>query len=343
MPLAFSRQPIDTPYLFMGEEDIHRMVIAKVIDGVPQTFAYFGEFGSGEGQFKGPEGVFPGPNGNLYVSDTGNNRVQVFDLTGKFKFQFGNAGAGPGEFNEPGQGGADLDGNVYISDSGNKRIQVFDENGKFLYQWGSAGTGPGQFTRPIDAFVDTKNKRVLVCDLYNAKISVFDLAGNFLFEFGGQGTDIGQFQSPHSVIYDETTDSIFVSDMVANNIQKFDSQGKFVGRYGRYGTALGEFKTPSGIAAIDDKLFVMDHTNHRGQIINPQTGVFLLAFGENIIGIPNDVLIARQRMEEIEQNLRTLSSQPGAVSKETLTDLTNQLESAKKAMSVPSVLKLDHH
>lgn len=341
--ISFYRDPIDAPYIFMGEEDIHRIVIAKLKDGTPETLTYFGEYGDGEGQFKGPEGVFPGPNGNVYVVDTGNNRVQVFDLEGKFKFQFGKLGTGPGEFNEPGQGAAAKNGNIYISDSANKRIQVFDENGKFLLQFGQPGNGPGQFNRPIDAFVDKKNNRILVTDLYNARISVFDMDGTHISDFGSEGTDIGQFLAPHSAIYDDATDSIFVSDMVANNIQKFTSDGKFVGRYGRYGMALGEFKTPAGIGSIDGILIVMDHTNHRGQILNASTGTALLTFGESVIGIPNDVLVARKRLDELEAQIKSLSSKPEAVSKADVNDLAKQVDDIKKEMAVPSILQLDHH
>lgn len=340
---AFFNTPTDAPLLFMGEEDIHRIVIAKLKDGVPETFTYFGGWGSGEGQFKGPEGVFPAPNGNVYVVDTGNNRVQAFDLSGKFKFAFGHFGAGPGEFNEPGQGSADEQGNLYISDSGNKRIQVFDANGKFIRAFGTPGNGQGQLNRPIDAFVDLKNGRVLVDDLFNTKIAVYDLAGNFKFEFGQEGTDIGQFKAPHSVVFDETTDSIFVSDMVANSIQKFSSDGKFLGRFGRYGMALGEFKTPAGLGALEGKLYVMDHTNHRGQILSAATGTALVAFGESIIGVPNDVLVARAKMNELEQAVKALAAKAAPASALELNNLATQVQSIKKEMSAPSILKSGHH
>jgi tripartite motif-containing protein 71 len=303
---TFFENPADADHIFMGEEDIHRIVVAKIVNGVPETVSYFGEYGSGEGQFKGPEGVFPSPKGELYVVDTNNHRVQVFDFKGNYKRQFGKYGSGPGEFNLPGQGSADKLGNLYISDPGNHRIQVFDKNERHLYDIGQAGTQPGQLLHPIDAFVDDKNDRVLVVDLMGRKVVVYDKAGRFLNEIGKGGTGVGEFLAPHSVVYDEESDSVFVSDMVGDHIQKFASDGRFISRHGRYGIAKGEFKTPAGLSLLNGKLFVMDHTNHRGQIMDVHTGDAIATFGETVIGIPTEMLNAQKRLKALEEQLNAI-------------------------------------
>lgn len=327
MPRALTKIPMDNDLLFMGEEDIHRIVIAKIVDGVPETLTAFGEFGSGPGQFKGPEGVFPSLDGKLMVSDTGNNRIQVFDFQGNFQFQFGEFGSKPGQFNAPGQGSTDSDGNMYISDSGNGRIQVFDRNGKYLRHFGVPGTESGQFLRPIDAYFDRKRNRLMVVDIYAKRVSVFTPEGKHLFNIGGAN----QMVAPHSVVIDDESDSIFVSDMVVNSILKYDQAGKLQGRIGSYGLALGEYKTPAGLYASKGNIYVMDHTNHRGQVFNARTGAAQFAFGEGVIGVPGDVLTMRKKIDELSEALK----KPGADSPQRLQEVRTEIEALKLQLNKP--------
>ncbi len=82
--------------------------------------------------FFGPRDIAVDDSGRVYVSDTGNKRIQIFDSEGNFLNQIGGGGAGNGQFSEP--VGIDLDrnGNLYVADVWNKRIQVFDKDLKFV-------------------------------------------------------------------------------------------------------------------------------------------------------------------------------------------------------------------
>lgn len=92
----------------------------------------FGKPGSGPGEFHVPDFICLSPRGELYVTDQGNNRIQVFDLGGKYLFSFGGRGSEPGRFDEP----EDLvflpDGNLVVADGGNHRLQVLTPDGKPL-------------------------------------------------------------------------------------------------------------------------------------------------------------------------------------------------------------------
>ena len=82
----------------------------------------------------------------IYVADKNNNRIDVFDTSGKYIKSWGSLGSGKGQFNNP----ADLAGDfprglIFVSDIGNNRVEKFDTNGKFLGMWGSTGVGIGQF------------------------------------------------------------------------------------------------------------------------------------------------------------------------------------------------------
>jgi DNA-binding beta-propeller fold protein YncE len=92
-------------------------------------YAGFG-FGSGpgsaNGQFKAPQGIaVGGPHGNVYVADTGNNRIQEFTHNGAFLTAWTGPGPGGGNFKAPMDVGVDASGHVYVADSGNGRIVKF--------------------------------------------------------------------------------------------------------------------------------------------------------------------------------------------------------------------------
>lgn len=96
----------------------------------------WGKLGDAKGSTASDPGVFWGPRavgvnsaGEVFVTDTGNKRVQVFGLDGAFKRMFGGTGSDPGQFNE--QVGLSLDsrGNVWIADTWNRRIQELSPNG----------------------------------------------------------------------------------------------------------------------------------------------------------------------------------------------------------------------
>ena len=103
-----------------------------------------------------PNDVAIAPNGDLYVSDGyGNNRIVVFDKTGRFLRTWGKLGGAPGEFSQPHSIALDSKGRVYVADRNNARIQIFDAKGKFLAEWKNIIT-------PW-ALAITKNDEIYVC------------------------------------------------------------------------------------------------------------------------------------------------------------------------------------
>lgn len=85
--------------------------------------------------FYGPRSITVGPNGDVYVADTGNDRVQVFDTEGTFLRWVGESGSGIGQLNEPVGIAVGQAGELYVADVWNARIQVFDAVGQFLRLW----------------------------------------------------------------------------------------------------------------------------------------------------------------------------------------------------------------
>ena len=83
--------------------------------------------GENEGEFDGPCYLLVNKEGLLMVCDSGNDRVQVFELSGKFVTKFGSKGSGRGEFDGPVSTACLSDGRIVVSDEYNHRIQIFDQ------------------------------------------------------------------------------------------------------------------------------------------------------------------------------------------------------------------------
>src|SRR5439155_1241732 len=116
----------------------------------------WGKAGSGAhllhgGEFGTPSfGLSCDQNGNVYVVDTGNCRVQKFDRSGEYVMSWGSFGNADGQlYFARGIAVDENDGAVYVVDMGNHRVQKFDTSTNFLPQllvkWGTKGQEPGQF------------------------------------------------------------------------------------------------------------------------------------------------------------------------------------------------------
>ncbi len=193
-----------------------------------------GNEGTGGGQFEYPRNVAIDAQGNLYVVDSENARIQKFDSSGKFLLMWGskspdnNPAPPPSTFSQPWGIAVDKDGNVYVSDTWNHRIQKFDANGKFITMWGSNGdtrgvaqTMPLQFYGPRAIATDAQGD-VYVTDTGNKRVLKFSSNGEPLGQFGGVGSDNGQFQEPVGLAIDKEG-NIYVADTWNQRIQKFDS------------------------------------------------------------------------------------------------------------------------
>jgi len=93
--------------------------------------------------------------GNIFVADLQNSRIEKFDNTGKFLLTWGKVGHGNGDFWLPWGVAVDAAGNVFVADTNNDRIQVFTNDGAFITAWGTQGAGNGQFQLPTALALDS--------------------------------------------------------------------------------------------------------------------------------------------------------------------------------------------
>ena len=150
----------------------------------------FGEAGSGPGQFSdpsdadsqyaadGPWGIEIDRDGNVYVADTWNHRIQKFGPDFEFILEWG----GGGELFGPRDIAIDSDGNILVVDTGNKRIVKYTPDGEQLEEFGGEGGGPGQFNEPSSITVASTGD-IYVADYWNRRVQHFDPEMTYLDEF----------------------------------------------------------------------------------------------------------------------------------------------------------------
>jgi tripartite motif-containing protein 71 len=214
--------------------------------------------------FNAPVGVAIDSQGDVYVMDVGNSRVQKFDSSGKFLMMWGSRGSADGQFlitlPDDGHLAVDSQGNVFVLDVSNYRVQKFDSNGKYLTQWGTQGDGEGQFIEAADIAID-KQDNLYVGDFKSNTVQKFDENGKFLLRWGTTGDSDGQFSGITSVAIDQEGNVLVNDD--GGPLQKFDTNGKFLSKIS-LDPLNGHFIEFWNVA-VDAKgnIYIADHNSFR--------------------------------------------------------------------------------
>ena len=155
----------------VGSERHH----VRVFDALNGEHLYdIGKRGTGPGELNLARDIAMAVDGNLYVVDGGNFRVQVFDPEGNFLRQIGAIGVRTGQFSRPKGIDTDADGNVYVSDSAFGNFQIFNAEGELLLFIGDRSEMPdaAKFLLPGGLAVD-EDGRVYMVGQFFRKVDVF--------------------------------------------------------------------------------------------------------------------------------------------------------------------------
>ena len=234
----------------------------------------WGSFGQIDGgHFFQLESLSVDDDGNIYVTDSGNARIQKFTSDGQFLETWGVSGIDNGEFKKP-TGIATYENNVYVVDSEQARIQVFDSTGKFLQSWGKFGSEQGEFFYPQGISISNDGV-VYVADTKNHRIQQFTTDGEFLSSFGIFGPGDGRLRTPVDVALGENY--VYVSDPGNSKIEKYTYEGISVGSFDyNFG---GSPTQPYGLTVDPDgNIYFTDLYKHRIVKIDPE-GTTLKIFG----------------------------------------------------------------
>ncbi len=221
--------------------------------------------------------------GNVYVIDGNNHRVQKFDKDGNFLLSWGGLGAGDGKFlfhtNPDGFYGVitvDQNDDIYVGDHHN-RVQKFDSNGTFLMKFGDTGYDDGEFAILGGIAVDGQGN-IYTVDWSESKVQKFDAQGTFLQQWDIPSCKPGGTSFPHKVVLD-AQGRIYIPNAGGNCIQIFDDQGNLLKQWGEMGKADGQFDKPRSLALdAQGNIYVSDNINGRVQKFDPD-GNFLAAYG----------------------------------------------------------------
>lgn len=227
-----------------------------------------------------PTDVAVDSKGTLYVVDSGNHRVVVFDSAGRRTGQFGEEGSDDGQLQDPVGIGIAADDSIYIADRGNNRLVRFSSDGIFLatilLQEGK------QKVVPIDVAISNDGRELFVTASNSHRVLVFRGNGEQVRGWGEEGKDPGQFRYPATLALANGT--LYVVDVLNARIQTFDVTGGNAKSFGKLGAGPGTFFRPKGVAVdTSGRVYVSDSYLGVVQVFSVD-GEFLYAIGND--GVP---------------------------------------------------------
>ncbi|MBN1130810.1 MAG: hypothetical protein JXA71_17610 [Chitinispirillaceae bacterium] len=213
----------------------------------------FGKKGKGKGCFSFPRGIAADEKGNVFVADSGNDRiVRLFNPKSRLEWKGAFTGASREDkgLKGPAQVGIDEEVNVYAADPGNRRIIVFDSAGRVLRKI----PGPGSAWKFVDG-----PTALAVAD-GRARWSYFrgekhfycaDKRGTRLWKIGLDGTLQAMSEMPagHAAAYGATDyfHNFWITDAKRHCVVKYDRRLKLLDIFGSFGEGDNQFVEPRGI------------------------------------------------------------------------------------------------
>jgi len=261
---------------FVGNQIIYANNAEYAVEGT------FGEFGERAGQFNYPVGIALDKNGNIFISDWENDRIQVFDSTEKYIFTIPDEASNV-KLDGPVGIVLDNEDNILVVEQHNHRIHKISPDGHSIMVFGQSGNKPGEFDNPRGIALD-KDGNIYVVDTGNSRVQVFSPNFELLFTFGREGMGDGEFYYPRGIALDKDG-NIYVADTFHHQIQVFNDKGQFIKRFGSSGSGPSEFNGTRYIA-IDknDNIYVTDYRN--GKIVQFDRDYnFVSEFGANDSGV----------------------------------------------------------
>ncbi len=244
----------------------------------PSLNRTFGSVGAGNGQLNVPAGLAVDAEGNLWVADKENNRIEKFGQKGEYLMQFGTKGIGNGQLNSPSDIAIAPNGHLWVTDTGNDRVQQFTAAGVYVSKTGTSGIAAGQFMEPLGiAFTGSS---FWVSDASHDRIEQFNAMGTFVREVHGVlgGSGPGEFNHPTGLASGREGE-LWVADTGNNRLEQFTSGGSFVSAIGSLGSGQGALNAPYDISVKPSgTLWVVDKSNSRVEQLS-RSGEYLSQFG----------------------------------------------------------------
>ncbi len=319
--------------VYVADSGNHRVRRVEIATGVISTFAGTGvEGSSGDGtaastaQLFQPSSLAFDSVGNMYIADTGNNRVRkvavfstlITTLAGNGLAEFGGDGddASLSRINAPRGVALDRQGHIYIADTGNHRVRRVEASintistvaGQASRNF-SGDNGPATSAtmfKPEAVAVD-KNGNIYVADTNNHRIRRVDAATGRITTVAGIGNPLfsgdfdkavnAGFRFPEGIAVD-SKGAIYIGDTLNSRVRKIDNQGIIRTLAGNGGFAftgdgghasIATLRLPRGLAVDSrDNLYIADTENHRIRMVDSRLGIIKTVAGSSSSGFGGD-------------------------------------------------------
>lgn len=288
---AAEQADANAPLYFPPPPDQPRFVFERTIQSSADIVAdseddAFRRYVTGEsraGYFLSKPYAVAAHSGRIFVTDTVERQVKVFDIPEKKYFTVGTEGKG--QLMKPIGLDVDQAGNVYVADATAKAIQVYDREGKHVNTIGGVEGGKELFDRLASVTVTPSGDKIYVVDIggvrsENHRVRVFDpRTGEHVMDIGKRGNGPGEFNLPRDVAVGKDG-RLYVVDGGNFRIQVFNADGSYRSSFGAIGRQPGNFARPKEIATDrEGNVYVVDAAFGNFQIFSPD-GELLMYVGQ---------------------------------------------------------------
>ena len=228
-----------------------------------------------------PTGIAIDILGNIFIADTGNDRVVKCDGEGRFLAETGGFGWEAGEFNRPTYIATDNGLNVYVVDAQNKRIQRLDHNLNFVSAIEIKEDGDFSGFGLPEGIAVTPSGEILVSDIEGDFLIKLNSFFEYERSFGGYESIGGGLRDPKGVFVSQDGD-VYVADSQNDRVVVFDAFGSFLKSFGE--TIL---QNPKGVSVGQDQLIYVANTGKNSVVIFDPDGNLISEYGNSGSGIVN--------------------------------------------------------
>lgn len=209
--------------------------------------------------------------GRIYVTDSGQNAVVVFDPS-TAKLYIWNKASQHDDFSAPVGVALGPNQHIFVADAQLKRIFRLNQKGEPVAEFGR-----GLLQRPTGLARDPKRGILYVADTRSHEIKLFNDSGTYIKKIGGSGTSPGTFNGPTHIAF--AHDKLYVADTLNARIQIFDHQGKFLFAFGDRGIRVGNMVRPKGVSVDSEGNIYVIESLHDHLLVYDKKGRFLLPIG----------------------------------------------------------------
>ncbi len=217
-----------------------------------QKFSELGRIQGHDGPFSNPQAISVSVDGILYVVDSGNNRIQLFDKRGNYLRTIGGFGFENDQFDQPLDIWTGSLINIYVSDFNNRRVLRYDRNLNFISSLESNEALDPEFQfEEVKSCAVNSNNDLFLLDYSENKIIKFNRHGQAERSFGAYTSGIGELQDPQQLHIFQNK-FVLVSDAAAKAVLIFDFFGTFI-----RSVSTEAFKQPAGLCILPDQTILI--------------------------------------------------------------------------------------